>query len=119
LPLRAAIITIVWPSDTEPDGIRAGLDQRLHDLPVAVERGEQQRRDTVPVGLIRAGAGTEEQPRGLEVVAPNGPVQRCRAVNLRRIHVHGLPEQRPHQVVVAALDGRHQWRRDVAAVGRR
>ena len=52
--------------------IRARLDERVHHGGVPVERGEGQRRDAVPVGLVRARAGVEQQTRGLEVVRP-GP----------------------------------------------
>ncbi len=86
--------------------IGAGLEQDFDEIAAGIVRGQRQRRHAVPVRGIRVRARAGKQPGDRHLVCPRRPVQRCRAIRLRR--VDGGPacrrrEHRAHRVGVAGL----------------
>ena len=85
--------------------IRADFEQHANHLRVAVGGREVQRRDAVAVRAGGIGAGTDQQPRSLDIVDANKPVKGGRAVPARRVDVGFLIDQRAHGGRIA-LHGR-------------
>ena len=74
-------------------GIGSGLDQRLDDSGISVDAGQPQRRGAVAVRGLGIRAGAKQQVDHLFIGAEHRPVQRGRAIGLRRIHIGVLLHQ--------------------------
>ena len=85
--------------------IGAGLQQLIDDGHVAILGSEHERRDAVVVRCLRTGTGAEQQCRRFRVIQIRGPVQRCRAVALGRVHVRVRFQERQYRLLVAMLHG--------------
>ena len=90
-------------------GVGSGLEERLDHCRVAVNAGEEQRRGSRTVRGRDLRARANQQVGGLQVVGLHGPMQRGRAVDLRRVDVslllHQAPDRRP-----VAIHGRVRHR---------
>ena len=79
--------------------------QEAHHRRVAIGAGERQRHNAVRVGDPGVRARLQQQARRLDIVEISCPVQRRRAVRLRRTHGDGGIQQPAYRRVVLQLDG--------------
>ena len=95
-------------------GVGARVQQPVDDRGIAVQRSHGHRRHALAIPGIHGGARANQQIRGLEVVAVDRPMQRGGAIDLRRLHVGLLLQQRAESGLVAL----HHGVGDVAAARR-
>jgi hypothetical protein len=83
----------------------AGVQEHLEDREIAVLDGDHQRRLTVLVGALAAGAGGQQRLHHAGIALPGGLGQRRVAEFVGDIHPRLLRDERRHDVVVDAVDG--------------
>ncbi len=96
LPLRAAI------------GIGASFEQRVHDCGISGCAREVKRSDLQIRGRVDVRAGSQQQIDNLRVFFVRGPVECRGTVDLGRVDVNVLPQERAHRGLVVVFDGVHE-----------
>ena len=80
LPVRAAVIRTVSPSGSTAFALAPASSRSFRRRQAAVHGSQREWCDALPCGRVHVGAGPKQQPHRLEVVGPDGPVQRGRPV---------------------------------------
>ena len=97
LPVRAAVISTVWPRETRWLGVGAGREQRLTSARVAVERRPATAASRRSGWRRRAVApACSSARRQVQIVGAHRPVQRRGAVGVGGVHFGRLLQQRAH-----------------------
>ena len=82
-------------------GIGAGVHQRRNDSRISVSARQRERRGTLAVRGFDIRAGANQDVHHLLIASEHGPMQRRRAISLRRTHIGVLLEQGAHGRLVA------------------
>src|SRR5207302_1372251 len=77
----------------------------IDHVDVAIKTSHRERRDTAAVRNVGPGSCAKQKLCRFEIIAIDSPVKRCCAVDLRRVHIGFLLQERTNGCRVASHHG--------------